>query len=58
MRDMYYLDPGFWFLYFYSKGYVRGKEKILELLKNYKNLTFRQKLLISASANVWNAIKF
>ncbi|MEO0197203.1 MAG: hypothetical protein ABIL78_04765 [candidate division WOR-3 bacterium] len=62
MKDKWYLDPGFWFLYFYSKSYIEGnickeinvKEKVLELLKNYKNLTFRQKLLLSASSNVLN----
>jgi len=59
MNENYYLDPGYWFLYFYSKAYVKCEEiefkaKIMDLLKNYKNLTFRQKLLLCATLNNLN----
>ncbi len=62
MYEKYYLDPGFWFLYFYSKSYVRDnrceeieiKDIILSILKKYKFLSLRQKLLISSSANILN----
>ncbi|MEO0203080.1 MAG: hypothetical protein ABIL37_05090 [candidate division WOR-3 bacterium] len=62
MKDKWYLDPGFWFLYLYSKAYVNQdicdgidiKKEVLKFLGKYKNLSFRQKLLLSASANVLN----
>jgi|GEM_PF-1004420 len=59
MKDKWYLDPLFWFFYFYSKSSYKCQElnisKDVELLlKEYDRLSFRQLVLLLSSANIMN----